>query len=142
MKAAMPRSSRPSLSTLKEVCLYIQDTAQTRRFYEGLLGLPCLTERPGEYAFFHAGPVMLLCFVREYALANLTLPAHGAKGPQHIAFEASSAQDYEQWKAYLPTKGLRIDREVTWPSGRRSFYFWDPDGHSIEILEPGIWPTP
>ncbi len=142
MKAVMPRSSPPSLSTLKEVCLYIHDTAPTRLFYEHILGLRCLIERPGQYVFFHAGPIMLLCFVRHYALANLTLPAHGAEGPQHIAFEASSDSDYDAWKSYLAAKAIEIDREITWPNGRRSFYFWDPDGHAIEILEPGVWPAP
>jgi catechol 2,3-dioxygenase-like lactoylglutathione lyase family enzyme len=142
MNPDTPRTSpsSPDLSTLKEVALYIQDTRRTRAFYEGNLGLPVLVEVPGAYVFFHAGPVMLLAFVREYALANQQLPPHGATGIQHIAFEAPTREAYETWKALLPQKGIPIDREVTWPNNRRSFYFSDPDGHSLEILEPGIWP--
>jgi len=131
-----------SLSILKEVALYIQDTARSRAFYEGVLGLPVLVEIPGAYVFFHAGPVMLLAFVREYALSNQQLPPHGATGTQHIAFEAPSTEAYEKWKAFLLQRGTPIDREVTWPNQRRSFYFTDPDGHSLEILEPGVWPAP
>jgi len=99
-------------------------------------------EIPSAYVFFHAGPVMLLAFVREYALANQQLPPHGAMGIQHIAFEAPSTEAYEKWKVLLPQKCIAIDREVTWPNQRRSFYFTDPDGHSLEILEPGVWPLP
>jgi catechol 2,3-dioxygenase-like lactoylglutathione lyase family enzyme len=144
MSPDTPKSSPASLSLsiLKEVALYIQDTGRSRAFYEGVLGLPVLVEIPSAYVFFHAGPVMLLAFVREYALANQQLPPHGATGIQHIAFEAPSTEAYEKWKVLLPQKGIAIDREVTWPNQRRSFYFTDPDGHSLEILEPGVWPLP
>ena len=144
MSLAMLRSwpASPDLTTLKEVALYIDNTRITREFYEDLLGLPVLTEVPGSYVFFHAGPVMLLAFVRNYALSNLHLPPHGASGVQHIAFEASSQEAYEDWKAFLSQKGIVIDKEVVWPNDRRSFYFSDPDGHSLEILEPGVWPLP
>ncbi|MEN2992964.1 MAG: VOC family protein [Bacteroidia bacterium] len=140
MKADTPNWSPPSLSHIKESCLYIQDTARTRAFYEGLLGLTCIAEVPGQFAFFRLGPTMLLCFVREFSERNPTLPAHGAYGVQHIAFEAPSTEAYEQWKAYLSAYSLPIEHEATWRLGRRSFYFRDPDGHSIEITEPGIWP--
>jgi catechol-2,3-dioxygenase len=144
MKPDTPKSSpaSPELTTLKEVCLYITETQRTRQFYEQILGLPCLIEETGAYVFFHAGPVMLLAFVRSYALDNQQLPPHGANGTQHIAFEAPSSQAYEAWKTHLLEAGISIDREVIWGKGRRSFYFWDPDGHSIEVLEPGVWPEP
>lgn len=136
----MPSSWQPSLSHIKETCLYIQDTARTRAFYEGVLGLPCLVEEPGKFVFFQLGPDMLLAFVRSYAQANPTLPAHGAEGVQHLAFEAPSTQMYEAWKRYLIQRGVDLEHEAVWQKNRRSVYFRDPDGHSIEITEPGIWP--
>ncbi|MCS7298097.1 MAG: VOC family protein [Bacteroidia bacterium] len=136
MKSATNGSKPASLSHIKETCLYIQDTARTRAFYEGLLGLVCVSEAPGRFVFFCAGQDMLLCFVPEFSAQNPILPSHGANGPQHIAFESP---DYEDWKAYLENRGILIEHEAEWKGGRRSFYFRDPDGHSIEIAEPGIW---
>lgn len=130
-------SSKPaSLSHIKETCLYITDTRRTRAFYEGILGLTCIAEEPGCFAFFRVGKDMLLCFVADYTRQNPTLPVHGAKGIQHIAFETD---DYDTWKAYLEREGIVIEHEAIWRGGRRSCYFRDPDGHSIEVVEPGIW---
>lgn len=137
----MPSSSPPSLSHIKETCLYIQDTTRTRFFYEGLLGFRCLAERTGQYVFFQVGADMLLCFVSAFVQENPTLPPHGGYGILHVAFEAPSPEVYEAWKDYLFTKGIPIEQEARWREGKRSLYFRDPDGHSIEITEPGIWPV-
>lgn len=134
---AMSSSKPASLSHIKETCIYIQDTARTRAFYEGILGLTCIAESPGQFVFFRVGRDMLLCFVPDYSGRNATLPAHQAQGAQHLAFEAPS--DYEGWKIYLISCGIAIEKEAVWRAGRRSFYFRDPDGHSVEIVEPGIW---
>ncbi|MCS6896219.1 MAG: VOC family protein [Bacteroidia bacterium] len=130
-------SSKPaSLSHIKETCLYIQNTQRTRAFYEGILGLPCIAELPERFVFFRVGADMLLCFIPEFSANNPILPTHWATGPQHLAFETP---DYQNWKAYLQQQGVAIEHEAVWQTGRRSFYFRDPDGHSIEIVEPGIW---
>jgi hypothetical protein len=37
-------------------------------------------------------------------------------------------------------KGIEIIDEITWPGGKKSFYFNDPEGNVLEILpEKGIW---
>lgn len=133
-------SSKPaSLSHIKETCLYIQDTARTRAFYEGLLGIPCIAEVPEQFVFFRLHSDMLLCFIPHFTQNNPILPAHGATGVQHIAFEAASSEAYEHWKNFLLSQGIVIEHEATWGAGKRSFYFRDPDGHSVEITEPDIW---
>ncbi|MCX7606997.1 MAG: VOC family protein [Bacteroidia bacterium] len=139
MKPDTHSSSRPSLSHIKETCLYVRDTSRTRAFYEGVLGLRCITEIPGRLVFFQVGVDMLLCFLRSFSEINPQLPPHGAEGSQHLAFEAPSSEVYEAWKQYLLQKGITIEHEATWNTGKRSFYFRDPDEHSIEITEPGIW---
>lgn len=137
----MPSSLLPSLSHIKETCLYIKDTTRTRAFYESILQLRCITEVPTQFVFFAVGEDRLLCFVTEFSRNNPTLPAHYAEGPQHIAFEAPTSEAYITWRNHLKSAGISIEHETTWPTGRRSFYFRDPDGHSIEILEPGVWGT-
>lgn len=136
----MPSSLPPSLSHIKETCLYIRDTAETRAFYEGKLRLACIAEVPSQFVFFAVGADRLLCFVSEFSRNNPTLPAHHAEGPQHIAFEAPTPEAYEAWRTHLAAAGIAIEHETTWPTGRRSFYFRDPNGHSLEIVEPGVWP--
>ena len=47
--------------------------------------------------------------------------------------------EYERWKAYLPTRGVRILNEVQWERGL-SFYFHDPADNVLEISDSDIWP--
>jgi catechol 2,3-dioxygenase-like lactoylglutathione lyase family enzyme len=30
---------------------------------------------------------------------------------------------------------------VSWRRGGTSLYFRDPDGHSVEVATPGLWPN-
>ena len=50
------------------------------------------------------------------------------------------AADYERAKEEIKSKGIKIIDEVTWKSGRESFYFNDPEGNVLEIVpDAGIW---
>jgi hypothetical protein len=43
-------------------------------------------------------------------------------------------------KSEIQRKGIEIIDEITWKSGKKSFYFLDPEGNVLEILpEKGIW---
>jgi catechol 2,3-dioxygenase-like lactoylglutathione lyase family enzyme len=34
-----------------------------------------------------------------------------------------------------------VESRVTWLRGGTSLYFRDPDGHSLEVATPGLWPN-
>jgi len=47
---------------------------------------------------------------------------------------------YEMSKKELSGKGIEVIEEITWKSGKKSFYFNDPEGNVLEILpDEGIW---
>ena len=133
-----PEGSRPRVSGVLETVLYFTDDGRARRFYQDLLGMGLVGEEPGRSLFFRAGESVFLLFKAQTTLKGDVLPAHGATGPIHTCLLVPP-EDYERWKAYLPSQGVPVLREVCWDRGL-SFYFHDPDGNLLEIANADIWP--
>lgn len=124
---------------IKETCLYARDLEAIKRFYHNVLGLPVISHVDDKHIFFRAGESVLLCFNPDDSRNKKSPPAHFASGKLHFAFEVHE-EDYEAEKRRLDAAGVKIIDEVTWPSGKRSFYFEDPAGNVLEIVpENGIW---
>jgi catechol 2,3-dioxygenase-like lactoylglutathione lyase family enzyme len=123
---------------IKETCLYVQDLALTKKFYAEVLGLPIIGEVANRHVFFRAGSSVLLCFNATITRNITNLPPHYGEGHLHLAFECETA-DYDAWKEKLRQAQIPVEHEQTWPHGRQSFYFRDPDQHLLEIVVPGIW---
>jgi catechol 2,3-dioxygenase-like lactoylglutathione lyase family enzyme len=124
---------------IKETCLYIIDLEEAKHFYHEVLGLPLINYLPGKHLFLRAGESVLLCFNPEDSRTKESPPAHYANGPQHLAFEVPLAE-YEKHKNRLIRKNIEIIDEVTWRSGRKSFYFKDPAGNVLEVVpDSGVW---
>ncbi len=126
------------LTGIKETCLYVKDLRATEEFYTQKLGLECFDKKEGVYVFFRAGSDVLLCFNAEASKVQTAIPPHYGSGNLHFAFECPK-DEYENWKQHIRHQGIAIEKEITWPSGTLSFYFRDPDGHCVEIEEPGLW---
>lgn len=127
----------PKLSGIKETVINVKDFGRTEDFYHRILGLEVIN-KSDYFIFFRVGADLLLCFDTDKTSGQKSPPSHAAKGIQHFAFECPDA-DYEAWKEYIRSNGIDIEDEITWPSGKRSFYFRDPDGHCLEIIEPMMW---
>jgi catechol-2,3-dioxygenase len=123
---------------IKETCLYSRNLDVMEAFYTDILELPPIGKAEGRHVFFRAGSSVLLIFNPESTLKEKELPPHAGYGPIHIAFEVKSA-DYLDAKEKFISKGVNILHEATWKSGGKSFYFHDPEGHVLEIVEEGIW---
>lgn len=124
---------------IKETCLYVHDLEEARSFYHGVLGLPVISHLPGKHLFLRAGSSVLLCFNPDDSKTKMSPPPHYGEGRQHFAFEVPK-EDYERTKAEIKGKGIPIIDEVTWSSGKESFYFHDPAGNILEVLpDAGIW---
>lgn len=125
---------------IKETCLYVTDLVQAKSFYADVLELPLISYLEGKHLFFRAGSSVLLLFNPEDSKHKVSPPAHYGGGKQHFAFEVED-KDYEGAKAWIKSKGVEITEEVTWQSGKKSFYFEDPAGNVLEIVpQTGIWP--
>ncbi|HZI25118.1 MAG TPA: VOC family protein [Chryseolinea sp.] len=124
---------------IKETCLYVHDLERTKQFYHDLLGLPIIHYDAGKHIFFRLGTSVLLCFNPEDSKTKVSPPAHFGGGKQHVAFEVAQ-ENYVSAKAEIISKGITIIDEVTWKSGKESFYFEDPEGNVLEIVpDQGIW---
>ncbi|MEO5601103.1 MAG: VOC family protein [Cyclobacteriaceae bacterium] len=124
---------------IKETCLYIHDLEKAKHFYHSLLGLPVINYMPGKHLFLRVGESVLLLFNAEDSRLKSSPPPHFGGGKQHFAFEISG-KDYANAKGEVEKKGIVIIDEITWPGGKNSFYFNDPEGNVLEILpECGIW---
>jgi hypothetical protein len=95
-------------------------------------------------AFDSGEATVLLIFHRGHAHALPTagglVPGHDGAGPVHIAF-AIDRSDLAPCESRLGSLGIPIESRVTWDSGGISLYFRDPDGRSVELATPGLWPT-
>jgi catechol 2,3-dioxygenase-like lactoylglutathione lyase family enzyme len=126
------------INSIKETCLYVKDLEACTQFYNGLLQLPVISSVARRHVFFRAGSSVLLCFIAENTLLQGELPPHGAQGIIHFALEVMPG-NYDEALADIKALGIAISKEQDWPRGRRSFYFNDPDGHLVEIIQRGVW---
>lgn len=123
---------------IKETCIYIKDLERTQSFYSKTLGLPVIDKKEDRHIFFRAGTSVLLCFIPEASSRETELPPHWANGPAHLAFEVPGSE-YHNWQKRITEAGIEVIHEQSWGDRYGSFYFHDPDGHVLEIVQPGMW---
>lgn len=128
----------PPLGGLHEAALYVGDLDVAERFWRRL-GLPVIGRQPGRHVFFRVGRDMLLLFDAEATADPEGVPAHGARGPGHVALDVPDTEALDAWREYLAVVGVDVEHEQTWPSGGRSIYFRDPSGNSVELITRGSW---
>ena len=139
----MSKPTPPALGRIVETALYVGDLVRARAFYVEVLGARVLLDTPRLLALDVNGESVLLLFQRGATLAPLetpggTVPPHGGEGAQHLAF-AIAAPELPRWVAHLERAGVAIESRVRWPRGGESVYVRDPDGHSVELITPGLW---
>lgn len=124
---------------IKETCLYVRDLGRARAFYHEVLGLPVVAYVEDKHLFLRAGESVLLLFNPDDSRAKTSPPGHYGGGQQHFAFEVDDVH-YHGAKNEITGKGIEIIDEITWKSGKKSFYFHDPEGNVLEILpNSGVW---
>jgi catechol 2,3-dioxygenase-like lactoylglutathione lyase family enzyme len=138
-----PRARLPS--AILETCLDVTDLARSRDFYAGLFGCPAMKSSERFCAFNFAERQVLILFRRGSDPSGTTLPfgfipPHGSSGRGHIGFSVPE-DSLPAWRARLAERGIPVESSFTWPAGGTSLYFRDPDGHLLELLTPGVWPS-
>lgn len=127
-------------SRVLETCLYVDDLEAAEAFYSEVLGLHAFARVDGRHVFFRCGDAVLLLFNPDAtdSPAVNDVPTHGAHGPGHVAF-AMAPNEVEDWREQLARYAVKVEAEVTWPSGGYSLYFRDPAGNSLEVTTPKTW---
>ncbi|HEX2663841.1 MAG TPA: VOC family protein [Candidatus Acidoferrum sp.] len=133
----------PSLSSVLETSLYVDDLDRASRFYEETFGLTRIEGDQRFRAYSVGGRSVLLLFKRGASnrvtqLPEGTLGPHDGSGPLHLAFSIS-AEDLPAWEQLLVERGIAVETRIRWPRGGTSIYFRDPDNHSLELATPGVW---
>lgn len=133
------------LNGILESALYVDDKPRSVAFFRDVMGLAIVRDEDRLTAFDAGGQSILLVFARGASLDGDStpgghIPGHDGAGPLHMAFKVAAAE-YEAWRDHLRGAAVEERSEVTWPTGGRSFYFSDPDGHVLEIAAPGLWLT-
>jgi catechol 2,3-dioxygenase-like lactoylglutathione lyase family enzyme len=131
-----------SVESVLETSLYhaSSERGAMESFYGETLGLRRVSSWPDGIAY-RVGAGVLLLFDREgVAKRDGPIAAHGSSGPGHACLVASEG-GYDAWKQRLEAGGVEITHEQEWPSGRRSFYFFDPAGNLLEIADGDLWPN-
>ena len=125
------------IKEIKETSLYVKNLEATRVFYEERLGLKVIILEKNRHVFFRAGSSVLLCFLHG-STKNGSLPSHAANGSIHVAFEVAE-KDYFACKDKIKKAHIESIQEQEWKTGLKSFYFRDPDGNLLEIVQEGVW---
>jgi catechol 2,3-dioxygenase-like lactoylglutathione lyase family enzyme len=136
----------PRLSGVLETCLYVEDLNRSSAFYQRLFGFSPIFEDERMCAMEIPNEQVLLLF--RHGMTDAPAPApgggfippHHGRGALHLCF-AIPLNEREAWEAHLTTLEVEIESKVTWPRGAISLYFRDPDGHSLEVATPGLWPN-
>lgn len=121
-----------TLSTLgmAHVALFVRDLATCERFYCDLMGMDVEWRPDPENVYLTGG---------RDNLALHQLPAGvEASGPQrldHIGFFLATPEDVDRWHEFLLDHGVAMKTAPrTHRDGARSFYCFDPDGTTIQII--------
>lgn len=135
----------PKVRRVLETALYCDRLEHTADFYGELLGIAPFLATQRLVAFDAGQATILLLFQRGATQAPFStpggvLPPHDGSPQGHLAFAVDTA-DLAAWEDRLLSMGVRIESRVSWERGGQSLYFRDPDGRSVELATPGVWPA-
>lgn len=95
------------------------------------------TKEPDPYmhVFLDAGQGNVLAFFELPTKAPMERDENTPEWVQHIAFQVKDMETLEQYKAHLEGNGVDVIG-VTDHSVFHSIYFFDPNGHRLELAAP------
>jgi catechol-2,3-dioxygenase len=135
----------PRLSQILETSLYVEDLVCSRLFYERVFGFSTMFDDERMCAMEVPGEQVLLLFRHGMTdqpapVPGGLIPPHHGRGALHLAF-AIPTSELAAWEDHLSRLDVALESRIGWPAGGISLYFRDPDGHSLEVATPGLWPN-
>ncbi len=133
-----------SLSKIHHVAYRCRDAKQTVEFYNRVLGMEYLSAfsedhvpSTGEYdpymhVFLDAGGGNVLAFFELPKQPEMTRDLNTPEWVQHIAFEVPDMEALLAAKAHIEGEGISVIGP-TFHGIFRSIYFFDPNGHRLEL---------
>jgi catechol-2,3-dioxygenase len=138
-------AATPRVSGALETSLYVADLDRACEFYQRVFGFERFVHDGRMCALGVPGSQVLLLFrhgmTDEPAPApDGFIPPHHGRGALHLAF-AIPYGELAAWETHLAEHAVDLESTLRWPHGGTSLYFRDPDGHSLEVATPGLWPN-
>jgi catechol 2,3-dioxygenase-like lactoylglutathione lyase family enzyme len=135
----------PRLGGVLETSLYVADLDRACAFYQRVFGLEVFFQDSRMCALGVVPGQVLLLFRHGSTdvpapVPGGFIPPHGTSGAAHLCFAIPLAE-LTAWEAHLAAHDLAVESRITWRRGGTSLYFRDPDGHSLEVATPGLWPN-
>jgi catechol 2,3-dioxygenase-like lactoylglutathione lyase family enzyme len=127
----------PKSEGILESSLYVDDVANSARFYERIFGFRIISDFGARGCAMQAGNRQVLLLFKKGASRQIQSP-HDGDGELHVAF-AIPLSELANWEVWLDENRIAMEEKRTWDFGGESIYFRDPDRHLIEIATPGVW---
>src|SRR5260370_35231777 len=129
-----------TIGRVLEAAVYVDQRDRAVVFYEPIFGFERIQCDDRFCAFNISGQQVLLLFARGKATTPVAIPGgiippHDGQGQLHLAFTMEPA-DEDAWTQRLNAACIEIESRVTWPRGRFSLYFRDPDRNLLELVRP------
>ena len=132
-------ATKVQLKGLHHFALNVKDMKRSEKFYQQVLGFPVINRTETRSGIKHfeidTGNVVLALFESPDLDFDSAQRVMTDDGFLHFAFEAKPEQ-YENIVQYLKDNNVEMDGEPRNHPNGKSIYFFDPDGHNLEIHFP------
>ena len=128
--------SRPHITGLAHVALYIHDLEKSRAFYRDFLGYA------EPFSLTNSEGGVHLTFIKINDRQYLELFPEKESGTDRLNHLSVETDDAEAMRAYLVSRGVKVpDKVGRGRIGNLNFNIIDPDGHQVEIVQyaPESW---
>ncbi len=137
-------TSAPTLSRIHHVAYRCRDAKETVDWYSRVLGMEYITAfaedhvpstgayDPYMHIFLDAGGGNVLAFFELPNQPEMGRDPNTPEWVQHIAFEVADEAALLAAKAHIEAEGIDV-LGPTWHGIFKSIYFFDPNGHRIEL---------
>jgi catechol 2,3-dioxygenase-like lactoylglutathione lyase family enzyme len=132
------------LERIHHVAYRCRDAAETVAFYQRVLGMRYTTafsedkvpstgeDDPYMHVFLDAGGGNVLAFFELPNQPEMSRDPHTPAWVQHLAFEVADLDALLAAKAHIEAEGIEV-LGPTYHGVFRSIYFFDPNGHRLEL---------
>ncbi|MET0029310.1 MAG: VOC family protein [Candidatus Thiodiazotropha sp.] len=115
---------------MSHVALNVRDMPASEHFYVELMGMQVEWRPDPDNVYLSSGPDNLALH-----RTNAESFDEAAQRLDHIGFFMDSPQAVDEWFAFLSGQGVRMRNPPrTHRDGARSFYCFDPDGVTVQII--------